>query len=53
MGAVAGQRTGTGTRLPERPGEADCGYYFRMAGCGFEERYDIDGIAAATDEGVQ
>ena len=25
-------------RLPERPGEADCGYYLRTGACGFGER---------------
>jgi hypothetical protein len=26
------------TWLPERPGEADCGYYLRTGACGFGER---------------
>lgn len=25
-------------RLPERPGEADCGYYLRTGACGFGDR---------------
>jgi hypothetical protein len=29
---------GEAARLPERPGEADCGYYLRTGGCGFGER---------------
>jgi hypothetical protein len=37
-GGGEGEENGEAARLPERPGEADCGYYLRTGGCGFGER---------------
>ncbi|XP_062207561.1 zinc finger CCCH domain-containing protein 6-like isoform X1 [Phragmites australis] len=37
-GANGGGEGEEAARLPERPGEADCGYYLRTGACGFGER---------------
>jgi hypothetical protein len=37
-GSGGGEENGDAALLPERLGEADCGYYLRTGGCGFGER---------------
>ncbi|TVU22470.1 hypothetical protein EJB05_32168 [Eragrostis curvula] len=37
-GGEGQEEDGEVARLPERPGEADCGYYLRTGSCGFGER---------------